>query len=92
MKDGPVVAPTHPLVPPRPAEPRGGDSREGHEDHAVRERGVEIGGHLQGEPALADPTRTGQRDQGHIVTEQQVAHDHELLLPPDQRRAWTGEE
>jgi hypothetical protein len=47
------------------------------------------GRHGEREPGLAHPAGTGQGEQRNVVTEEQIAHHAQLLLPPNERGAWS---
>ena len=57
------------------------------ETDAVRERGRDVGGDLEGEPGLADPARTGQGDERDVIAEQEVAHGPDRVFTADEGTA-----
>ena len=58
------------------------------EADAVGELRDQVRRDLQREPGLAYPTRTGQRQQRHVLAQEQLSDRGDLPLPANQRGAW----
>ena len=65
------------------------ERRKADEHNAVGEVVEKSGGGLDGEPRLACPASTGQRDQPNLRTPEQVCHLLDLALATDERRRLT---
>ena len=61
------------------------DRRKGDEQHAIRERVLDVSGDREREPGLADAAWPGQRDEAHVGAEEEVGSGGDL--PPRGRRA-----
>jgi hypothetical protein len=61
-----------------------GERGEVHEARAAGEGALEGGGHLDGQPGLADARRPGQGQQAHVRAVQLGAHEGHVPLAPDQ--------
>jgi hypothetical protein len=65
--------------------------RQRYPEHAVGKVVGYIGSGLQGEPRLARPARTRQRQEPHVRLEQQAPHRGQFRVSPDKRRRWHRE-
>ena len=67
------------------------DGRQVDERDAAREPVVHAVRRVDREAALADPSRTGQRHEPHVVVGQEVDDRRQLALPADERRERRGQ-
>ena len=63
------------------------DARQVDEDRTVAQLVADASCHLDGEPCLADASRSGDRHQAHVAGAQQGGHVLDLVLAAQQRRA-----
>ena len=63
----------------------------GYEANTCAEAWYELGGDLKGEPGLSDASRTGKRDEGDVVTQQELADHCNLVAAANQRSTRHGE-